>query len=282
MDWLLVNGKWINVVRLSSLLIADKLWAPEILRAVAATLARHDKTPKWRALAKRLKPKANKEPESLFHKAGKSLFLAGTAPDPTFLSYGMLRSPLKTRAMSEPVVPSPAPLWTAANFIFKARALFGVNIRADVFAFVVLHGAANPNHIARQLGYSQRRVQDALNDMAAADVFKARTVGKAKEYFVDSESVLRFLGATEREVVWFDWRALGRALVTIWRRAFALREDGLTPYLLASEQNKVLREVKNDLLSACHHQKIEPGTPGPERGNKDLMTSLQSAWRRAK
>src|SRR5258708_39313254 len=108
--------------------------------------------------------------------------------------------------------------------MFKARALVGVNIRADVFSFLVLQGASNPTRIARELGYSQRRVQDALADMAAADVFKVRTDGKAREYSVDSESTLRFLGVTENDISWFDWRGLSPPFFPLLRRAFVVFE----------------------------------------------------------
>ena len=276
MDWLLVNGKWINVVRLVALFGEDKTCSPEVLGAVAATLAQHDKSPKWRAVAKRFKRNSEREPESLFVKQGQSLLLPGSEIDETFRSFGLLRSPVVTRGMSAPVVPSQVPKWNAANFIFKARALFGVNIRADVFAFVVLQGAANPTRIARELGYSQRRVQDALADMAAADVFKVRSLGKAKEYYVDSGSVLGFLGATQSETAWFDWRALTRALVTIWQRAFDMQEAGLTPYLLESEQAKVLREVKNDLLRTAPRRPSEIQSDGVSRPRAEgLLPTLQ-------
>jgi len=276
-DWLIVNGKWINVVRLSTLLKEDKLCSPEVLGAVAATLAEHDRTPKWRGLAKHLKPGVGKEAESLFEKNGKPLFLSGSEPDNIFHSYGLLRQPLQTRGLSSPVLRSNTPLWTSTNFMFKARALFGVNIRADVFSFLVLQGASNPTRVARELGYSQRRVQDALADMAAADVFKVRTDGKAREYSVDSESTLRFLGVTENDISWFDWRALSRALVTVWRRAFAIREEGLTPYILESERQRILGEVKNDLLSAVpkRHATARTEALATDR-NKGLLGAIRT------
>ncbi len=277
-DWLIVNGKWINVVRLSTLLKEDKLCSPAVLGAVAATLAEHDRTPKWKGLAKQLKPSVGKEAESLFEKNGKPLFLPGSEPDNVFHSYGLLRLPLQTRGLSSPVLRSNIPFWTSTNFMFKARALFGVNIRADVFSFLVLQGASNPTRSARELGYSQRRVQDALADMAAADIFKVRTDGKAKEYSVDSESTLRFLGVTENDLSWFDWRALARALVTVWRRTFAIREEGLTPYILESERQRILGEVKNDLLGAVpkRHATARTEALATDR-NKGLLGTIRTA-----
>ena len=265
LDWLITNGRWINVARLSALSDADRICAPEVLGAVAATLSGHDKTPKWRNLAARLKPLPDKSAEALFRKNGQPLFLPGSEPDATFKSYGLLRTPVETRGLSSPVLASPASEWSAANFMFKARALFGVSIRADVFTFVVLQGASNPTRIARELGYSQRRVQDALLDMTSAGVFQVRNIGNAKEYFADSERVLRFLGALDEGICWFDWRTQARALSTVWRRVFAMREENLTAYILESEQDKILREVENDLLRAI------PKRPVTRRGGADLL-----------
>jgi predicted NACHT family NTPase len=265
LDWLITNGRWINVARLSVLSDADRICAPEVLGAVAATLSDHDKTPKWRNLAGRLKPLHDKTPEALFRKNGQPLFLAGSEPDAIFKSYGLLRTPVVTRGLSSPVLSSPASDWNTANFMFKARALFGVSIRADVFSFIVLHGASNPTRIARELGYSQRRVQDALLDMTSAGAFQVRNVGNTKEYFADSERVLRFLGALGDGICWFDWRTQVRALSIVWRRIFAMREENLTTYILESEQEKILREVGNDLLRAI------PKRPVATRGGADPL-----------
>src|SRR5258708_34695858 len=114
--------------------------------------------------------------------------------------------------------------------------------------------------------------------MGGADVFKVRTDGKAREYSVDSESTLRFLGVTENDLSWFDWRALARALVTVWRRAFAIREEGLTPYILESELRKMLSEVKNDLLSAVPKRLATARTEALATDrNKDFLGTIRTA-----
>lgn len=50
----------------------------------------------------------------------------------------------------------------------KCRAFFGVSIRADVFAYLVAHGPGTASGVARELGYSQRRVQETLAEMQLA------------------------------------------------------------------------------------------------------------------
>jgi hypothetical protein len=267
LDWLITNGRWINVSRLSALLRTDKICASNVLGAVAATLSQHDKTPKWNSLASKLKPSLETTPEALFQKNGQPLLLSSSAQDAVFKAYGLLRTPVKPRGLSAPVLPSIAPEWSFANFMFKARALFGVSIRADVFSFIMLQGASNPTRIARELGYSQRRVQDALVDMTFAGVFQVRNTRNTKEYFGDSERVYRFLGDVYAELCWFDWRSQARALSTIWRRVFAIREENLTSYILASEQEKILREVENDLLRVGYK-------PGKSKGLIEAIEDL--------
>lgn len=246
MDWLRANGRSINVTRLTTLLKEDQCCDPKIVGAMAATLAQGDRTPKWETLARQCRPQGKLELESLFQKNGKPLFHKALEPDKTFADYGFLREPLVLRGKSSFV-----PTWTSCNFIFRARAFFGVNIRADVFAFLIMAGAAHPSRLARDLGYSQRRVQDALVEMTAADmIFKVRADGNRKEYFVDSAKAAQaFFCITEKQSTWFKWRAFARGISKLWRCALSIREHGLTPYILESEMKKVADEAKDDLLA---------------------------------
>jgi hypothetical protein len=90
--------------------------------------------------------------------------------------------------------------------------------------------------------------------------------------------VLRFLGALDNGICWCDWRTQARALSTVWRRAFAMREENLTAYILESEQEKIFREVENDLLRAI------PKRPVVTQSGADLLPArpkgLMEAMRR--
>lgn len=141
--------------------------------------------------------------------------------------------------------------------MFRSRALFGVNIRADVFSYLALGRAANPTRMAKELGYSQRRVQDALVDMAASGVFKARTVGKSKEYvFNAGVGWGGIVGGGKTPVEWCDWRALARAFSAIWRRVIAIKVELADEYIINAEEQAAFREARDDLIAA------EPGWNG--------------------
>jgi hypothetical protein len=240
-----------------------------VIGAVAATLAEHDRTPKWRTLAKLFQQKKTAEPESLFHKNGKPLLMKSSKSDKIFAAYGLQREPLRLREQSSPV-----PMSNPSNLVLRARAFFGVNIRADVFTFLLVAGTSNPSRLARELGYSQRRVQDALVDMAAADLFiKVRTDGNRKEYFVDSSKTTHELfGAEQSQATWFNWRAFARGVTKVWHATLGLREEGLTPYILESEMGKAYRDAESDLLAVGINWPSRGGINGFLLSMKDTLS----------
>lgn len=246
LDWLVQNGRWINVVRLSTLIESDQVCSPAVAGAMAAFLAERDKTPKWRKLAANYKPKAGSPAEALFQRQGKPLTPRQGETDPVFLRYGWLRSSIRLRGQSQPI-----PAATPASLVLKCRAFLGVSMRADLFASLVARGPATASALARELGYSQRRVQDALAEMQLADQFQTRSDGNRKEYSIDPNRGWELLfQATPERAAWFNWRAYGRAISTVWRVAFTLKEEGLTQYLFESEMAKALQAALPDFTAA--------------------------------
>jgi len=73
LDWLVRNGRWVNVIRLSTLLKEDQICAPSLAGAVAAFMTQHDKSPKWRNIAERCKPEPGQPSAPLFQRQGKPL-----------------------------------------------------------------------------------------------------------------------------------------------------------------------------------------------------------------
>ncbi len=245
LDWLVRNGRWINVVRLTTLVEEDRACPPSLAGAIAAFMLRYDKSPKWRTLAQRYKPKKTSVSEILFQRDGKALG-SHRQCDEDFLKYGWLRLPVSLRKQSQPVA-----FWKPAGLILKSRAFFGVNIRADVFAWLVANGSCSASRLARELGYSQRRVQDTLMEMQIAGAFQVHHDGNRKEYSVSAQKGWQLLFDSEPEATLaFHWRAFARGISKIWKKTFSLKEEGLTPYILESELTKAADEAREDLVSA--------------------------------
>jgi hypothetical protein len=246
LDWLVQNGRWINVLRLENLLEEDQVCPKHLVGAVAAYMAQRDKTPKWRNLARKCLPVSGAASEPLFQRLGKPLKPVEGETEETFASYGWQRSSVCLRGQSQKL-----PAWKPASLALKCRAFFGVSIRADVYAYLVARGPGTASGLARELGYSQRRVQETLTEMQLAGQFQTRCDGNRKEFSIDSGKgwQLLFEAAPER-AAWFNWRAYGRAISLIWRTAFALKEEGLTDYLFESEMTKALLAAQPDFTAA--------------------------------
>ena len=246
LDWLVQNGRWVNVMRLTNLLKLDQVCSPTLVGAVAAFMAERDKTPKWRNLAQKCRPKSDVIPEPLFQRRGKPLAPVEGEIEETFLRYGWQRSSVWLRGQSQKL-----PAWTSASLVLKCRAFFGVNIRADVFAYLVARGPGTASGLAREFGYSQRRVHETLMEMQLAGQFQTRYDGNRKEFSIESSKGWQLLfEATPERAAWFNWRAYSRAVSLIWRKAFTLKEAGLTDYIFESEMAKALQTAQPDFTAA--------------------------------
>ncbi len=243
LEWLAINHKWINVVRLRTLADADKVCPQSLIGAVAKYLTGVDTKPKWKQIAEDFMPEN--------HDAA-SLFPSDTEPaiveyDPLWKAYGWLRRPFTPRGSSRRVEAGlPRELGTAGLMV-KSRALFGVTIRADVFAYLAaLPGGANCNQAARQLGYSQRRVYDAVMELTAAGALVSRAEGKT-EVFDSNSSFVKALAGDEQPV-WLDWRALSRSWKAAWDSVVGSHfTENISPFGYEVEFRKLFESVRDDV-----------------------------------
>ncbi len=246
LDWMVRNGRWINVGRLSTLMEADRVCPPSLVGAMAAFMSQHDKTPKWKTLAHRCQPIKGAMAEPLFLRQGKPLFFKEEERDETFFRYGWLRSPVRPRNQS-----LPPPSWAPAGLLLKSRAFFGVSIRADAYSYLMVNGPCTASRLAREMGYSQRRVQDALVDMQMGNAFQVRQDGNRKEYFIPAQKGWQLLFEAPPEAMRrLNWRALGCGVSKILKATQDMKEEGLTPYIFASEFSKWVEEARGSFASA--------------------------------
>lgn len=179
-DWLLQNGTWINVQRLTRLHREHELGDTHILGALAGHLIKVSAHAKWKALAKR-KVEA-KEPRQLFPDSG-----TAARPDPIFQAWGWLRPPLEKRSLSRPPRPN-----QPAALLLKLRALFGRQSRAEVLAWLLTHESGHPAQIARETAYFRGSIQNVLNELELSGHVFATREGREK-HFVARKEDWRFL-----------------------------------------------------------------------------------------
>jgi len=245
LDWLIRNGHWVNVRRMVSIVNADGVGEPNILRAVAKTVSDRSKAaPRWRFVDALASSEAVGA-QPLFVIAGKP-WGAVAEPDEVFMEYGLKRSRVATRGMSGEV-----PMSDPRCAAFLMRSLFGVSARADAVCCLAIRGEGHPSGISRLLGYSQKQVQDTLVSMARSQLVRTRRSGHRKNYRLDEERWWSFLyGEQAPQPEWIDWRALVRGLTALWRRVGGANREERTDYAAASVARSAMLAARDDLLES--------------------------------
>jgi hypothetical protein len=263
LDWLIRNGHWVNVRRMVSIVNADGVGEPNILRAVAKTVSGRSRGAlRWRSVDSLLSS-GGAEPQSLFVIAGRP-WGAVAEPDAVFMEYGLKRSRVATRGMSGEV-----PMSDPRCAAFLVRSLFGVGARADVVCCLAIRGEGHPSGISRLLGYSQKQVQDTLVAMANSQLVRVRPSGHRKNYRLDEERWWSFLYGDEApQPEWVDWRALVRGLTALWRGITGTGRETRSDYAAASVARSAMLAARDDLLESGIE--FSPADETPYRGEDYL------------
>jgi hypothetical protein len=213
LDWLRENESWLNLQRLRHLMKEYPFGEPTILGAMAERLTQENPHSKWKFLVRHIPMPVNKEPEPMFLPAR---FFG--EPEPVFLRWGWLRGPVEFRKMSQPPRTD-----QPAAFLFKLRALFGNQARAEIMAWLLANELGHPAEIARQTGYFRRTVQLVLNELAASGHVRATRVGREKNFAIHRDD-WRFLlnwSDSKNFPEWINWAPLFHAIL-LFRQTLAL------------------------------------------------------------
>jgi hypothetical protein len=202
-DWLTANGQRINLLRLRRLHDEWPLADARVLAALGERLSHQSALRKWRGI---LPLSAHRgEPEPLMIQAdGKPMPIMG-APDADFLKHGLL---VGIRERKKPMR-APNPMRTA-NLICSLRALWGVNARAEIVAWLLAHESGYPAIIARETGFFTKTIQHTLNEMEESGHIHSRRVGREKIFWIN-QADWRFLTsaiADRQRLSWVPWMPL--------------------------------------------------------------------------
>ena len=208
-DWLSSNGKRINLQRLRRIHDEWPVADLRVLAAISGGLATQSVMRKWITLSEPLP--AETEPEPLFIGIDGSALPIFHQPDPDVLRHGLLRDPMERRRMSQ----SPDPN-RAANLLCSLRALFGVNARAEIIAWLLTHESGHPAAIARDTGYFSKSVQHTLNEMEDSGHIRSRREGREKIFWLKPGAwdVLITWSQPSGFPRWVDWMPVFSAITT--------------------------------------------------------------------
>jgi hypothetical protein len=241
-DWLQANGSFINILRLRRMMSTEKFAGGGVTAAIAGLMSKGADVLKWKKLAE----PDGKDPQEwlFFGMDGKPIPVIGD-PDPHFIKYGFKRGPLRLRDLSQPFRPA-----DPTNLLLQLRALFGINARAEIVAYLLTHDAAHPSQIARDACYFVRAVQNTVVEMNRSGVVQLRSSGREKYYWLKGDHWAPLLNRAEQLPSWVTWAPFFRALERIWIKLSDPRLAKLDPLMQSSEVRQLMVEVRPSLERA--------------------------------
>jgi hypothetical protein len=276
MDWLVVNGRWIDIQRLRGILRQKDPGVVQLTGTVAAFLTEKSAERKWQNLAKFCKTKmwgdAHSAQPLFFTKDGRPTPLAAK-PDFSFLSCGFNRPEFELRGLTREVS-----ITAQSTIRFLLRALFGVGSRAECLVYLLTHDGGHPAEVAKAIGLSIRGTQDALIDLSRSGLVLTRVIGKRKiEYWLSHERWWEFLSkgsVTEiRQPIWINWIALYLGLSEVWAAINEIGKEGMTDYMRSSRLRDSLDEVGNEFLKSGLDV---PPIPGRDVGSQEYEKAFET------
>ena len=252
-DWIIVNGKWVDIQRLRGILRQKDEHSRNLMGAVAAFLMDQGNERKWRNLSQFCRSHASarsSNPESLFYEKNGKFHPFTKKPDPSFLFYGLNRPQLRVRRMTRKV-----PITSHNNLRFLLRALFGLGSRAESLVYLLTHDGGHPSEVAKAIGLSVRGTQDALIELSRSGLILTRVKGKRKiEYWLSHERWWEFLSrgsisGTEKPI-WIDWIALYSALSKVWSTLNEMSSEEVSDYMRSSKLRDSMEVVGGEFAKS--------------------------------
>lgn len=218
LDWLVINGKWVDIHRLRGITKAKDEKTQRLMSAVAHYLSHEAKSyqRKWRVLGTLKKHDSDVPSEMLFQTKQGKPYPKPREESTVFRDYGFLRESFSLRKMSKSVS-----VVAKCNIRFLLRAFFGIGSRSECVLYLLTHEAGHPAEVANAIGISVRGAQDALIELSESGLVFTRIKGKRMmEYWLSQERWWKFLfGMNYEEIkrpVWLDWISLYSALMNVW------------------------------------------------------------------
>jgi len=251
LDWLAVNGSFLNVQRLKGIERQLDFQGKAQLSAVSELLGKKSSYAlKWKNLSV---AHFLEKPEPLFFmKDGKPLPVPNNLAS-EFRAHGLLRGPVKLRGYSQPF-----PVQGMPSLLLRLRALLGVNARCELLCLLGAVEEIHPSDIARQTGYFPRTTQNALVEMARSGVVQVRSANREKRYWLQPGVLDNLLRPEGTPTPWSNWSPLFRAVEMLWLGLIDPKRQNLDPLLLASELRRLAGDMRPLLGEAGWGQSLRP------------------------
>jgi hypothetical protein len=248
LDWLGVNGDFLNVQRLQNLVKQFDFQAKVELSAIAEMLGQKSSVAlKWKKLA--TKYSQEKESPLFYMKDGRPMPLPKEC-DEIFRHHGLLRPVVQKRGLSQSFPKDGMPA-----LLLRLRALFGVNLRCEILCLLGSVDEIHPSLIAKLLGQGPRSTQNLLAEMVRSGAVQVRTSAREKIYALAPEALDKLL-RPEGWTPWVNSVPLFRALEILWLGVTNPKLQSLDPLMLASEWRRITKQIRPLLGDAGRGQPL--------------------------
>jgi len=236
LEWVDVNGVFLNVHRLKNLLKQYDFQAKPQLGALAERAGRNSSLAlKWKNLASKYRAEP---PEPLFFlKTGKS-FPIPDDPDGVFYKHGLMRGPFNPRGLAQPFPAEGMP-----SLLLRLRALLGVNIRCEILGVLGAVGEIHPSLLAKRIGHGFRTTQNVLSEMVRSGVIQVRTSSREKLYSLRQGMLADLLHPGEEQTLWAFSAPMFRELEILWLGLTDPNQQDLDEAMLAAEWRRTARDM---------------------------------------
>lgn len=236
LDWLQVNGRYVNVHRLQRMLTTLPFAGAAAFAAVAGAIRTTNQTTKWERSSKRVLARKAQAGEPLFVMADGQPLPVVREPDPRFLAHGFLRDQYRPRHV--------ATLFRremTANLLLRLRAFLGVNARCEILAYLLVNRRGSPRAMALACGYYPATVTKALAEMGDSGYVASHVEGRHRHYTLIPEAWRPLLMGKESAPSWITWPTLLCALEHVWLFLIAPERAGQSPLAQASALRRLLQ-----------------------------------------
>lgn len=276
LDWLVINGKFIDIQRLRSILKTKDEKTQALISAVACFISHEAKSyqRKWQPLSLFKRGTEKTQDEILFKTKEGKPYPKPKAESNIFHDYGFLREAFVLRKMSRPVT-----VTASSNIRFLLKALFGIGSRAECLLYLLTHEAGHPSEVAAAIGISVRGTQDALIELAESGLVLTRIKGKRKiEYWLSQKKWWEFISGMNysetKSATWLNWIALFSALDNVWSVLKEVEKVD-SDYMRSSNLRQAMETISLEFLKSGLALPSIPGKDvGPEKYEKEFQNFI--------
>jgi len=241
-EWVRVNGQYINVQRLKRIISTEDFAGVQVVRAVAATASNSVSAAKW-ASTKTVDRKG--EPVQLFFLKDGRPMPTVREHDPIFKEHGLIRDRYEARGVVQSFRPEPV-----ANLVMRLRAFLGVNARCEIITYLLLNDQGSPSSLARDAYYFPLTISKAMAEMRDSGYLTSRINGRRRDHRLEPRG-WRDLFLGDSRPPWVVWPRLFRAFEALWLFFWDAALPNKEPLAQASSLRRLLLDSVVDKTETC-------------------------------